>query len=228
MKYFIIITMCFLIVLLLYTNFYTKFTENLPQLPSGSNQGQINTTEDMRAFLEQMYMVCLLNPNDQSSNKTYNTVCYKANILASYLWPVLGPYTYMSLDDLTPIFGAPSNPTTEVQAASAQQNPKPPPIPIIVNDYDYQLFIQLAILGRLLTPFSTLPFNEWNSAIVWLKDANGDPRDCCRERWGGYETSYSLVNTYFDEIKLILGYFHRQSDSSSKTINGDSAYTQLY
>lgn len=228
MKYFLIITLCFLIILLLYVNFYTNMIEGAPQLPSGSSQGQINNTADMRTFLEQMYMICLSNPNDQASNKVYNTNCYKVGILASYLWPVLGPYTHMSLDDITPIFGAPTTPTSAVQAASAQQNPNPPAIPIIVNDDDYQLFLQLAIIGRILTPFTTVPINGWNSAVIWFKDGDGNARDCCRERWGGYQASYGLVEGYFEDIKTILAYFHRQSDTSSKIYHGDSSYTKLY
>lgn len=228
MKYFLIMTLCFLIILLLYVNFYTNVTEGAPQLPSGSSQGQINNIADMRTFLEQMYMICLSNPNDQSSNKTYNTNCYKISILATYLWPVLGPYTYMSLDDLTPIFGAPTTPTSAAQAASAQQNPTPPAIPVIVTDDDYQLFVQLAIIGRIIVPFATVPYDGWNSAVVWFKDSKGDARDCCMERWGGYQATFTLVEGYFGDIKTILAYFHRQSDNSTKFYKGDSVYTKLY
>jgi len=92
MKYFIVFILGIFILLLIYVNMNIR--EGAPQLGSGSNQAAINSIEDMRTFLEEMYMVCLLNPNDQSENKTFNTDCYKISILATYLWPLLGPYTY--------------------------------------------------------------------------------------------------------------------------------------
>jgi hypothetical protein len=232
MKYFTSIVICFLIVLIIYVHY--NIIEGLggPQLPSGSNQAQINTTEDLRTFLEQMYMICLLNPNDQSTDKSYNTVCYKMTVLASYLWPVLGPYTYLSLDELSPIFGAPTKPKSIVEKTSDQQNPNPPPIPIITNDLDYQLLLQLAIIGNIIQPFLTEPHNNWNSSVVWFKQDwkknTVRTRDACYERWGGYQGPVAVNTAYFNEIKTILAYFHSQTDSSDKIYYGDNGYTKMY
>ena len=226
MKYFIVFVLGIFILLLIYVNMNIR--EGAPQLGSGSNQAAINSIEDMRTFLEQMYMVCLLNPNDQSENKIFNTDCYKISILATYLWPLLGPYTYWSLDDLSPRFGAPTKPTSVAKGMAAEQNPNPPPVPIILNDRDYQLFLQLAIIGNIIQPFATVPHNNWRSAVVWFKDGKSRTRDCCRERWGGYQASYALIQVYIKEIKTILGYFHSQTTSSNTTFYGDSIYTELY
>jgi hypothetical protein len=66
MKYWIILSVCVVIIGIIY--YYTRnIKEGIggPELPSGSFQAQINTTEDMRKFLEQMYMITLANANDQ-------------------------------------------------------------------------------------------------------------------------------------------------------------------
>jgi len=228
MKYFTTIVLCFLILLIIFINFNINIKEDIFQLPSGSNSAQINTIEDMRAFLEQMYLISILNPNDQLQYKTYNTICYKNNILASYLWTVLGPYTYLSLDEISQLFGASTKPTSIVEDSASQQNNKPPPIPIIVNDTDYKFLLQLAIIGNIIQPFTVAPFNQWNSSVIWTKDDAGNTRDACKERWGGYQGSVALNTLYLEEIKTILAYFHAQTDSQNKLYNGDNLYTQLY
>jgi hypothetical protein len=145
---------------MLYYN--TKIIEGAPQLPSGSNQASVNTIADMRAFLEQMYMICLLNPNDTSGDKVLNTSCYKVSLLGTYLWPVLGPFTEWSLEELTPIFGVPTNPTSMMQGSAAQSDTSPPTIPIITNDEDYQLFLQWCDKNNI----SLLQFNSNHSNII--------------------------------------------------------------
>ena len=228
MKYFIIFVCCILIILLFSVHYNTNIIEGAPQLPSGTDQAQINTISDMRTFLEQMYMVCLLNPNDQEERNIRNTNCYKINILASYLWPALGPYAQLTLDDISPIFGAPNKPTSVIEESASQQNPNPPPIPIILNDIDYQLFLQLAIIGDIIQPFATAPHNNWNSVVVWFKQTSDYARDACAEQWGGYQGATSLITLYLEEIKTILAHFHSQTDSSSKLYEGDNEYTKLY
>ena len=234
MKYFTSIVLCMLIILIIIVHFNVQVIEGGtgPQIPNDSGQVQINTIEDMRLFLEKMYMICLLNPNDQSSPKTYNSECYKMTLLASFLWPALGPYTYYTLDEISPIFGTSTKPKSVVEESSDQQNQDTPPIPIIQNDLDYQLFTQLAIIGDLIKPFSTEPFNNWNSTVIWFKQDGKkgaiNTRDACRERWGGYQGAVGLTTLYYQEIKLILAYFHGQTDSSTKVYNGDNIYTKLY
>lgn len=238
MKYFTSIVLCILIILIITVYYNTQIIEGNtgPQLPSGSNQVQINTIKDMRTFLEQMYLICLLNPNDMTPDKGYYTVCYKMTILASYLYPALGPFTHLTLDDLSPIFGAPSKPNSVVEESADQQNPNPPPIPIILNDLDYQLLIQLAVIGNIIQ-FSIVPYNNWNSAVTWFKQPaktvkkkryKDRTRDACTERWGGFQGAVAMNSVYFEEIKTILGYFHSQTDSRGKLYTGDNAYTKLY
>lgn len=230
MKYFGIIILCLLILFMLYIN--NIIVEGSPQLPSGSNKGTINTIDDLRDFLEEMYMVCLLNPNDQTNN-TLNTNSYKISILGTYLWPLLGPYTEWSLDDLSPLFGNPTNHTSVLQGSAAQSSGKTPPIPIIASDKDYVLFLQLAVLGSMIMPFSTYPYNNGQSVTIWYKSSDGkgnyvvvDYYDRSYDHdWG--QTIY-ISNTYLSEITMILAYFHGQTTSTIKSYPGDSIYTELY
>ena len=224
MKFLLIVLLCIILIYMLNQN----IVEGSVQLPSGSNQVSIKNTEDLRTFLEQMYMVCLMNPNDMSSDKASFTDCYKMNILASYLWPTLGPYSYWSLEDLSPLFGQAVKQQTQTEKMAAQQNTTPPPIPVLINDTDYQLFLQLAILGRLAAPFVTDKFNNWNSAVVWFKDDNSNSRDACKEQWGEYQAATTIVNAYLTKITIILGYFHAQTTSNNKIHHGDSVYTSMY
>lgn len=233
MKYLSIIILCLLILFMLYINtIIVEGVDGGPSLPSGSDQGSIKSIEDMRIFLEEMYMVCLLNPNDQTKNIP-NTNSYKISILGTYLWPLLGPYTEWSLDELSPLFGNPTNPTSIVQKSAAQSSGKTPPVPIIAGDEDYILFLQLAILGSMIMPFSTYPFNNGHSVTIWHKvqggKSNGHVMDYYnfgRNRsWG--QTIY-LSNTYLSEITQILAHFHGQTTTASKSYPGDSKYTELY
>jgi hypothetical protein len=228
MKYFTIALLVLFIIFMLYIN--SNVIEGTPNLPSGSNQASINTIQDMRDFLEQMYMICILNPNENSDSKTSNTVCYKISVLSTYLWPVLGPYTYWSLAELSPIFGISTSPTSLVQKSYSQTQTTPPPIPIITGDQDYQLFLELAVLGQIIEPFGISPIEntQWRTVGVWYKDGEGNPHDTCLENWGGYNNVKILIEKYFKRIKQILAYFHTQTNNSNKVHIGDSPTTQIY
>ena len=224
MKYLIIIVLCIIIIWML----NTKIIEGENSIPNASGKIETGTITDMRDFLEKMYSVCLLNPNDTSGDKTKNTNCFKANVLGSYLWPTLAGYTHQSLEELSPIFGKDTLPKSPAGEMAEEQDPNPPPVPILLNDTDYQLFIQLAILGKLLHPFSAADWNSWDSSVVWFKDRNGYARDACKERWGGYQGAVSLVNKYLKKITTILAYFHSQTNSNTSISYGDSVYTSMY
>lgn len=226
MKVIIILSLCLIIIVMLYYN--TKLIEGAPELPSGNSQASVNNMKDMRTFLEQMYMVCLLNPNDTSSERVWNTSCYKTGILSTYLWPVLGPFSSWSLEELSPIFGVPTGPISLTQATAEQSNTEPKPIPIITNDEDYQLFLQLAILGNLIRSFGTAELDGLNSTVLWFKDNKGRTRDACREKWKGYQSSLYLMNDYYKQIVYILAHFHAQANPTNKISYGDSKYTELY
>jgi hypothetical protein len=206
----------------------TKIIEGENSIPNASGKIETGTITDMRDFLEKMYSVCLLNPNDTSGDKTKNTNCFKANVLGSYLWPTLAGYTHQSLEELSPIFGKDTLPKSPAGEMAEEQDPNPPPVPILLNDTDYQLFLQLAILGKLLHPFSAADWNSWDSSVVWFKDRNGYARDACKERWGGYQGAVSLVNKYLKKITTILAYFHSQTNSNTSISYGDSVYTSMY
>lgn len=225
MKLALIIGLSIIIIIMLYYN--TRIIEGAAMLPSGSNQASVNTIEDMRTFLEQMFLICLLNTNDTSNGKISNTTCYKISILGTYLWPVLGPFTEWSLEELSPIFGVPTNPTSVIKGAAEQNDTSKPPIPIIMNDSDYQLFIQLAVLGNMIRPFSVSDYNRGESAVTWYNEGE-KIRDGCKERWGSYASSISVMNEYFTEIYSILAYFHAQTAPKDKIYPGDSEYTALY
>jgi hypothetical protein len=227
MRYFIVGIMIFIILLIIFINIKMDIIEPAgPDLPSGSQQGQINGIKDMRAFLEQMYIVCILNENDQHESKVNSTICYKTSVLGTYLWPLLGPYTYRSVEELTSVFGASTNPTSASEASS--QSSEPSPIPIILNDHDYQLFLQIAIIGKILEPFAIRPMNNWNTATVWYKDGRGNVGSACTQRWGGYQASVAFVTKYIKELTVILGYFHSQNDSANKLQGSDTIFTKLY
>lgn len=225
MKLALIIGLSIIIIIMLYYN--TRIIEGAAMLPSGSNQASVNTIEDMRTFLEQMFLICLLNINDTSNGNISNTTCYKISLLGTYLWPVLGPFTEWSLEELSPIFGVPTNPTSVIKGAAEQNDTSNPPIPIIMNDSDYQLFIQLAVLGNMIRPFSVSDYNRGDSTVTWYKDGE-DIHDGCKERWGSYAYSISVMNEYFKEIFSILAYFHAQTTPKDKIYPGDSEYTALY
>jgi hypothetical protein len=209
MKYLGIIILCLLILFMLYIN--TAIVEgaaNNINLPSGGNQASIKDIDDMRNFLEQMYMITILNPNDKTNN-ILNTNSYKISLLGTYLWPLLGPYTEWSLDNLTPIFGTPTKPTSQMAAMAKQANSEPPKIPILSNDKDYVLFLQLAVLGNMIMPFSIYPAENGNSVTLWYKAG----RDSIVDRYNlinngdwGYAVFFS--NMYLTEITVILAYFH--------------------
>lgn len=224
MKYLIIIVLCIIIIWML----NTKIIEGENSIPNASGKIETGTITDMRDFLEKMYSVCLLNPNDTSGDKTKNTNCFKANVLGSYLWPTLAGYTHQSLEELSPIFGKDTLPKSPAGEMAEEQDPNPPPVPILLNDTDYQLFLQLAILGKLLHPFSAADWNSWDSSVVWFKDRNGYARDACKERWGGYQGAVSLVDKYLKKITTILAYFHSQTNSNTSISYGDSVYTSMY
>jgi hypothetical protein len=137
------------------------------------------------------------------------------------------------LDDLTPLFGTPTTPTSVIQGSAAQSSGKTPPVPIIAGDKDYVLFLQLAILGSMIMPFSTYPNNNGNSVTLWYRfigrRGNGQVRDYYRhgrDRYWGQ--AVYLSNTYLSEITQILAHFHGQNANSLKTHSGDSIYTALY
>jgi hypothetical protein len=209
-------------------NINSKIIEGTVTLPYGSNKIDIKTIEDMRDFLEKMYFFCISPPNDTTTDKIKNSKCFKVTILGTYLWPSLGPYTYWSLGELTNLFGVSVKPTSQTEKIAQQQNTTPPPVPIIMNDMDYQLFIQLALLGQFLEPFTTTDWNGWNSAIVWFKDNRNNPRDGCLERWGEARGSVALLQLYFKQIQTILTYFHSQTDTNNTIHSGDSIYTTSY
>jgi len=224
MKYLLILILCVIIIWML----NIKIIEGASILDSGPGKIDVKEMKDMREFLEQMYMICLLNPNDSTSKNIRNTICYKCSILGSYLWPALGPYTYSSLEQLTPLYGEAGKPTSDMEKSAQQQNTTPPPVPIIVNDMDYQSFIQLAILGQLLQPFTIEDANGWNSDVIWFRDRKDRPRDACKEYWGGYQSSIGVITDYFEKIKTLLAYFHGQTQSKRSIHYGDSIYTKDY
>jgi hypothetical protein len=205
-----------------------KIIEGDTSIPNVSGKIETGDITQMRDFLEKMYSVCLLNPNDTTGDKTKNTNCFKANVLGAYLWPTLAGYTHQSLEDLSPIFGQNTTPKSPAGEMAEEQDPTPPPVPILLNDTDYQLFLQLAILGKLLQPFSTDDWNDWNSSVVWFKDNNGYARDACKDHWSGYQGAVSLVNGYLKKITTILAYFHSQTNSNNSVSYGDSVYTSMY
>jgi len=230
MKYFGIIILCLLMLFMLYVN--TIIIEGSPQLPSGSNQASINTIDDMRDFLEQMYLICLLNPNDQTAN-IQNTNSYKISILGSYLWPLLGPFTNWSLDELSPLFGSPTNPTSVLQGSAEQSSGKTPPVPIIASDKDYVLFLQLSILGSMIMPFSTYPSTDPNKSVtVWRNTSTGTTTTVDDKSKKGGDPSWghavNISNTYLSQITMILAHFHGQTTSAIRSYPGDSIYTELY
>jgi hypothetical protein len=228
MKLFTIVLLILLIIFMLYL--HSNIIEGAPQLPSGTNQASIKTIEDLRDFLEEMYMICMLNPNDNTDTKTPNTICYKISVLATYLYPVLGPYSYWTLDELSPLFGMSTAPTSMVQKAASQTNATPVPVPILISDQDYQLFLELIILGQIIKPFGTAPIKNtgWQTAAIWYKDNQGNAHDTCMENWGDYHLVMILVEQYFNRIQVILGYFHAQTSNSNKTHTGDSPTTKSY
>jgi len=224
MKYILIIVLIVIIIWML----NIKIIEGDTQIPNGSGQIETGDITKMRDFLEKMYAICLLNPNDTTGTNTKNTNCFKASILGAYLWPALEGYTTMSLEELTPIFGKNTDLKSPAKELSEEQDPTPKPVPILLNDTDYQLFLQLAILGKLIQPFSTPAYNNGSSSVVWFKDSGGNTRDACTENWKGYQGAVSLVKRYIMKITTILAYFHSQTDSSNKINYGDSVYTSLY
>lgn len=224
MKYVLIIILCIIIIWML----NIKIIEGDTQIPSVSSKIETGSIKDMRDFLEKMYGVCLLNPNDTTGDKTRNTNCFKVNVLGAYLWPTLAGYTYQTLDELTPIYGKNTEPQSQASQMAEEQDTTPKPVPILLNDMDYHLFLQLAILGKLIQPFSSESWDDWNSSVVWFKDNNGYARDACKERWGGYQGAVSLVDKYLDKITKILAYFHSQTNNDNTISYGDSIYTSMY
>ena len=224
MKYLLIIVLCIIIISML----NIKIIEGDTTIPGITGKIETGTIKDMRDFLEKMYSICLLNPNDTTGDKTKNTNCFKDNILGAYIWPTLAGYTKQSLEDLSPIFGKSTTEKSPASELAEEQDNTPQPVPILLNDTDYQLFLQLAILGKLLHPFSAADWNNWDSTVLWFKDDNGNARDGCKERWGGYEHPISLVDRYLKKITIILAYFHSQTNSNNTISNGDSVYTSMY
>lgn len=224
MKYLIIIVLCIIIIWTL----NIKIIEGGTNIPGGESIIETKSIDDMREFLEKMYGVCLLNTNDTSGDKTRNTNCFKVSILGAYLWPTLAGYTYQSLEELSPMFGKSTVPKSPAKEMAEEQETTPPKVPILLNDTDYQLFLQLAILGKLIHPFSAADWNKWNSSVVWFKDTNGNAKDACNENWSGYQGAVSLVDKYLKKITTILAYFHSQTNSNNTINNGDSLYTSMY
>ena len=222
MKYFTICLLCIVIILLLYVNI--NIVEGAgPELPSGTNQASIKTIDDMRTFLEQMYMVSILNPNDTNKDNRPNTTCYKVGVLSTFLWPILGPYTYWSLNELSPLFGKSTAPTSMAQNLSNQTNTTPPPVPILANDTDYQLFLELAVLGQMIQPFGS---ENNGRCVLWIMGKDNRLYDyCIYQNWRGYQKSYDIMFIYFERIKTILSYFHAQTESANKVKNADDIYT---
>ena len=224
MKYLLIAVLCIIIIWML----NIKIIEGDTTIPNASGKIETGTIQDMRDFLEKMYSICLLNPNDTTENNTKNTNCFKVSILGAYLWPTLAGYTKQSLEDLIPIYGKSTEEKSLAGQMAEEQNTTPEPVPILLNDTDYQLFLQLAILGRLLQPFTSENWDNYNSAVIWFKDDNDYAIDGCKQRWGGYEGAISLVDEYLRKITLILGYFHSQTNNNNSVSNGDSVYTSMY
>jgi hypothetical protein len=229
MKYWIILSVCVVIIGIIY--YYTSnIKEGIggPELPSGSFQAQINTTEDMRKFLEQMYMITLANANDQKEKDVNYTECYKLNILGTYLWPLLGPFSKLTITELLEQFGEKSDPKSAIREASEQQDTTPKPTPIITSDIDYHNFMRLAILGKMIVPFSTMDNNGDKSVVLWYKSGDNNVTDICYKKWKDREAALVLGKTYLLQIGDMLSYFHRQVDNTGKIKNGDSTYTTVY
>lgn len=233
MKYIGIILLCLLILFMLYINtIIVEGSDTGPSLPSGANQASITSIDDMRTLLEQMYMICILNPNDQTG-QILNTNSYKISLLGTYLWPLLGPYTSWTIEELIPLFGNPVKPTSQVQKISSQSNPQPPKIPIIANDEDYVKFLQLAVLGSMIMPFSTYPYNNGQSVTLWSKNDRGNIMDYWRygrdsNPVNGWGHAVYFSSMYLTEITLLLSHFHGQTVSTVSEFPGDNIYTELY
>jgi hypothetical protein len=108
---------------------------------------------------------------------------------------------------------------------NAQTTMSPPPVPIIVNDTDYQMFLQLVVLGNMILPFGTDDYDDQRSVVLWIKYSSTDIRDGCQRRWGGYDGARSLATLYLIKITAILAYFHQQVDPGKQINYSDSIYT---
>lgn len=232
MKYLGIIILCLLILFMLYIN--TIIVEgaesNGVSMSNAGDQISIKNIEDMRAFLEKMYMICILNPNDQTNN-VMNTNSYKISILGTYLWPALGPFVARPWDELSPMFGGASTaPKSMIKTSAEESKTEVPPVPILNDDIDYASLVDLALLGKIIMSFSTNPFNTGKSTTIWFKGGKkGRIGDFYRHggdrSWG---QTVNLSNIYLTKITYILGYFHGQIDrSNSVHIGGDTQYTRV-
>jgi len=243
----LVILLIILILFIYFTQFYIKDAESNDMLnkksyqetmtgmgvsiPGASNQAAINTIGDMRDFLEKMFMVCLLPPHDQNDRGGFNTDCSKIATLSAYLYPILYPFSQRSLNELTSLFGHTTKPTSAVGAAYAQQTQSPPPIPIILNDTDYQMFLQLVVLGNMIQPFGTDEFDSSNSivnsVVLRMNYGNNNIQDSCTigGGWPWQAAARSVASQYLREIKIILAYFHAQVDPSNQFSSPETVYT---
>jgi len=215
MKLFII-GLCVIMISVLIITHYTKVIEGAEaNLPSGNYTAPVNSVSEMRTFLEQMYTLCILSPNDLSNYDTNHTLGYKIATVGTYIWPVLGPISAKPMEELFASYGATAIPTQMEGVPSLT----PPPTPVIAGNLDYLMFMQLCTAANAIQFFVTGENPVWrrqkgkkNSTVIidYSVNMNTEAR-----------AKVALASIYFNAIKSSLEFFHNQSEASKVVHNGD-------
>lgn len=184
-------------------------------LPGGNDKAVLDSIDNLKDFLEKLYFICILNENDVNTNKIQQTVCYKINILATYLPDILGNIIDTPMDILSERFGYRD---TSVMGMNIKAGPVPPP-PIIGNNQDYIMFLFLCMSGRMLKPYI--------DCKIWTRTP--DPSDNNKTIITDMTNSTNIndielvkcATFIFEDIKTTLAYFHNQVDKMD-TSPGDT------
>lgn len=223
-------------IILLIFLIYLYYSANIKETLDGLTESQdVSNIENLRNFLEQLYTVTYTNENNiHSSNNAKNTICYKINILGTYIQPVLDILDAKDMETLFKIYGSPQQPLGDPTGKL--------PVPgVITSTQDYIMLLQLYIAGCNLKVFATSP-----QYLLWKEELNNQQNnppqgntttspapqkkvtDKCELKDVADKPAIEYAMSLFNIIKRSLRHFHNQVSNTKTITPGDISDTLSY
>jgi len=185
-----------------------------------SDSQSVNTLDDMRAFLEELYTVTY---TEEVSNNIKYTICYKLYVLGTYIPSVLSVIQTISMEDFFSKYGSPP--------ASPLSGSQTPPAPgILTSTQDYMMLLQLYNAGLNIRTICGGGSTD-STFKIWTQDFNGDKvttHDKCENIDMNTSGIISQAMPLYKVIKTCLEHFHNQTANSQTISHGDNYDTSLH
>jgi hypothetical protein len=236
-----IVWVFFLTLLILFSIFSLHATKNIEGYEL-KNTVNIQELQSVRSFLEEMYSICIKLENDLVDGNL-NTMCYKCSILGIYI-PAQLKIEDKSMEELWKYYGQaaicpPDGVCDEKNDSKRLDNI----VPLLSNQKDYFMLIQLITSAKALSPFikSTTnpiwgyenrvivpeqPATEQQSAVP--EERGNVLKDVCSLTDNASRTIVAQVTLLYKKIYEALEYFHSQADQIDSGKNGDVIETKAF